>query len=108
MITVAYPPGGASPPHRHHAQVFVYVLEGSVKMQLDGPPSLWATKEDLEDYRSHYKINIPLTLDDTGMLFREFGVNNTPTLIVADSKGTIVRRLEPKELGSLRQAMLGL
>jgi quercetin dioxygenase-like cupin family protein len=38
LITVAYPPGGASPPHRHHAQVFVYVLEGSVKMQLDGSP----------------------------------------------------------------------
>lgn len=69
---------------------------------------LWASKEDLEDYRSHYKINIPLALDDTGMLFREFGVNNTPTLIVADSKGTIVRRLEPKELGSLRQALQGL
>ena len=38
LITVAYPPGGASPSHRHHAQVFVYVLEGSVKMQLDGSP----------------------------------------------------------------------
>jgi quercetin dioxygenase-like cupin family protein len=38
LITVAYPPGGASPPHRHQAQVFVYVLEGSVKMQLDGSP----------------------------------------------------------------------
>jgi thiol-disulfide isomerase/thioredoxin len=69
---------------------------------------LWASKEDLEDYRSHYKINIPLTLDDTSMLFHEFGVNNTPTLIVADSKGTVVRRIEPGELGSLRQALQGL
>ena len=28
MLTVAYRPGGASLPHRHDAQVFVYVLEG--------------------------------------------------------------------------------
>lgn len=36
MLTVTYPPGGASPPHRHDAEVFVYVLEGSVVMQVDG------------------------------------------------------------------------
>jgi quercetin dioxygenase-like cupin family protein len=38
MITVDYPPGGSSPPHRHHAQVFVYVLSGSLRMQLAGSP----------------------------------------------------------------------
>jgi len=36
MITVAYLPGGASLPHRHDAQVFVYVLEGALTMQVDG------------------------------------------------------------------------
>jgi quercetin dioxygenase-like cupin family protein len=36
MLTVEYPPGGASPPHRHHAQVFVYVLSGAVRMQVQG------------------------------------------------------------------------
>lgn len=36
MLTVAYLPGGASLPHRHDAEVFVYVLEGSVVMQVDG------------------------------------------------------------------------
>jgi len=36
MITVEYLPGGASLPHRHNAQVFVYVLEGAVKMQVEG------------------------------------------------------------------------
>jgi quercetin dioxygenase-like cupin family protein len=36
MITVEYPPGGADPVHRHNAQAFVYVLEGSVVMQLKG------------------------------------------------------------------------
>lgn len=36
MITVTYPPGGASLPHRHDAQVFVYILQGSMTMQIDG------------------------------------------------------------------------
>jgi len=36
MLTVEYLPGGASAPHRHDADVFVYVLEGEVIMQLAG------------------------------------------------------------------------
>jgi quercetin dioxygenase-like cupin family protein len=36
MITVEHPPGGSSTSHRHNAQAFVYVLEGSVVMQLKG------------------------------------------------------------------------
>lgn len=36
MISVEYPPGGTDPVHRHNAQAFVYVLEGSVVMQLKG------------------------------------------------------------------------
>jgi quercetin dioxygenase-like cupin family protein len=36
MLTVEYPPGGSSNPHRHNAHVFVYVLEGSVMMQVAG------------------------------------------------------------------------
>jgi quercetin dioxygenase-like cupin family protein len=36
MIAVTYLPGGASLPHRHDAQVFVYVLQGSMTMQVDG------------------------------------------------------------------------
>ena len=38
MLTVEYLPGGASMPHRHGADVFVYVLEGSLIMQVDGKP----------------------------------------------------------------------
>ena len=38
MVTVQYLPGGASLPHRHDAQVFVYVLEGEVLMQVQGSP----------------------------------------------------------------------
>jgi quercetin dioxygenase-like cupin family protein len=36
MITVEYAPGGSDPLHRHDAQAFVYVLEGSVVMELNG------------------------------------------------------------------------
>jgi quercetin dioxygenase-like cupin family protein len=36
MIRVEYPPGGSDPVHRHDAHAFVYVLEGSVVMQLRG------------------------------------------------------------------------
>jgi len=36
MITVEHAPGGSSAIHRHNAHAFVYVLEGSVVMQLKG------------------------------------------------------------------------
>jgi quercetin dioxygenase-like cupin family protein len=36
MITVEYPPGSSDPVHRHNAHAFVYVLEGSVVMQVKG------------------------------------------------------------------------
>jgi len=36
MITVEHAPGGSSPVHRHNAQAMVYVLEGSVVMQVKG------------------------------------------------------------------------
>jgi quercetin dioxygenase-like cupin family protein len=36
MITVVYPPGSSDPVHRHNANAFVYVLEGSIVMQVKG------------------------------------------------------------------------
>jgi quercetin dioxygenase-like cupin family protein len=36
MITVEYPPGNSDPVHTHHAQALVYVLEGSIVMQVRG------------------------------------------------------------------------
>ena len=36
MITVVYPPGASDPIHRHNAHAFLYVLEGSVVMQVKG------------------------------------------------------------------------
>ena len=38
MITVTYPPGAKSAPHRHDAFVFAYVLSGRVRSRVgDGP-----------------------------------------------------------------------
>jgi quercetin dioxygenase-like cupin family protein len=36
LIAVEYPPGATDPIHRHNAHAFVYVLEGSIVMQLKG------------------------------------------------------------------------
>jgi quercetin dioxygenase-like cupin family protein len=36
MLTVEYPPGSVDPVHTHHAQALVYVLEGSIVMQVRG------------------------------------------------------------------------
>src|ERR1700761_5068226 len=36
MILVEYPPGASDPIHRHNAHAFVYVLEGSIVMQVRG------------------------------------------------------------------------
>jgi quercetin dioxygenase-like cupin family protein len=54
MITVEYPPGWSDPIHRHNAQAFVYVLDGSVVMQVKGGKNVTLTPgqtfyEDTDD-----------------------------------------------------------
>jgi quercetin dioxygenase-like cupin family protein len=36
MLSVVYPPGASDPVHRHNAHGFIYVLEGSIVMQVRG------------------------------------------------------------------------
>ena len=43
VIIVEYPPGGSDPIHRHNAHAFLYVLEGSVVMQLKGGKEITLT-----------------------------------------------------------------
>jgi len=43
MLTVVYPPGASDPVHRHNAHAFVYVLEGSIVMQLNGGKEITLT-----------------------------------------------------------------
>jgi quercetin dioxygenase-like cupin family protein len=40
MIEVSYPPGDQDVVHRHDAHAFVYVLEGTIIMQLKGKPAV--------------------------------------------------------------------
>ena len=43
MIEVSYPPGAQDMVHRHDAHAFVYVLEGTIVMQLKGHPAVTLT-----------------------------------------------------------------
>jgi quercetin dioxygenase-like cupin family protein len=43
MYTVDFPPGYSSPVHRHNAQVFLYVLEGSIVTQVKGGKEITLT-----------------------------------------------------------------
>jgi quercetin dioxygenase-like cupin family protein len=43
MIVVEYPPGSSDPIHRHNANAYVYVLEGSVVMQVKGGKQMTLT-----------------------------------------------------------------
>jgi quercetin dioxygenase-like cupin family protein len=43
MITVEYPPGASDPVHRHNAYGFIYVLEGSIVMQVKGGKEMTLT-----------------------------------------------------------------
>ena len=46
VITVEYAPGGTDPIHRHNAQAFVYVLEGTIVMQVKGGKEVTLTPGD--------------------------------------------------------------
>ena len=43
MLMVEYPPGSSDPVHRHNADALVYVLEGSIVMQVKGGKAVTLT-----------------------------------------------------------------
>jgi peroxiredoxin len=59
---------------------------------------LWASEQDLRDYRNEHRIPVPLTLDRDGALFRRFAVRRVPGVIVVDAQGRIVRQIGMDEL----------
>ncbi len=61
---------------------------------------LWATSDDLRGYQSKHHVRIPLTLDDSGQLFHSFGINQVPTVLVADADGRILRRVDGAQIES--------
>ena len=66
---------------------------------------LWASAEDLRKYREDYKVRIPLTLDESGALFRTFRITDVPTVLIADAQGKLIRRFVPDERESLHKAI---
>jgi len=87
----------------------VALLAQSAHVRWSGIASgLWATPGDLHEYQVKQQIYIPLTLDESGTLFRQFGVKDTPTIILADAQGRIVQRIEASQLADLRKAISAL
>jgi quercetin dioxygenase-like cupin family protein len=43
MVMVEYPPGNVDPIHRHNAHGFIYLLEGSIVMQVTGGKEITLT-----------------------------------------------------------------
>jgi quercetin dioxygenase-like cupin family protein len=79
MLLVEYPPGGADPVHRHDAHGFIYVLEGSIVMQVKGGQEVTLTSgqtfyegpEDVHAVGRNASSTVPakfvvLLLKDTG------------------------------------------
>jgi hypothetical protein len=61
---------------------------------------LWANQDDLRDYRKQYGVRIPLSLDASGDLFREFNVSEVPTALVVDKNGRILKLIGPQDLAT--------
>jgi thiol-disulfide isomerase/thioredoxin len=84
-------------------------LAGDARVRWLGIASgLWANSEDLRQYRAKNQVTIPLTLDSTGEVFREFRVNDVPTVLIADANGRVARRIEgsaARDSAALRTAL---
>jgi len=59
---------------------------------------IWTSRNDLVSYAKDNNVTLPLSLDERARLFRRFGVMTVPTVVVADAKGIIVKRLEGHDL----------
>ena len=54
---------------------------------------LWSTAADLGGYRDQHQLAMPLALDESGAVFRNFGVRDVPVFILVNSKGEITGRI---------------
>jgi thiol-disulfide isomerase/thioredoxin len=69
---------------------------------------LWANSEELRAYQAENKIGIPLTLDESGALFRAFRVTDVPTVLIANADGKLTQRINADDPQGLRKAVAGL
>lgn len=65
---------------------------GSAPRVIGISSGLWADSDDLADYLHRNQITIPVTLDESGELFRRLDVKDVPTFIVLDPKGHVISR----------------
>lgn len=56
--------------------------------------ALWSMPAELRDYEAKHALGIPLTMDESGTWFRAFDVMRVPTIVIADARGKVVRRIE--------------
>ncbi len=98
-------PTRAAACRRAREQVDALAASASTVRWLGIASGLWASREDLEEYRTEHAVRLPLALDDSGELFRAFGVRDVPALLVVDAEGHLIRRLD--EAGAELRAELG-
>ncbi|MFA7556060.1 MAG: redoxin domain-containing protein [Spongiibacteraceae bacterium] len=51
--------------------------------------NLWSSLADLQDYRRNYGTTLPIVFDEEGTLFKTFGVNQVPTIMLIDPNGKV-------------------
>jgi thiol-disulfide isomerase/thioredoxin len=50
---------------------------------------LWTTRDELASYAKENRTSIPLALDQSGEIFRAFGVRNIPAIVMLDAQGRV-------------------
>jgi quercetin dioxygenase-like cupin family protein len=86
VLMVEFPPGHVDPPHRHDAHVFVYVLSGSIEMQVAGgaPVALKAGDTFYENPQDVHAVGRNLSKTESAKLIVFFVKNqNTPPVLPA-------------------------
>ncbi|MCE9687747.1 redoxin domain-containing protein [Shewanella sp. AS16] len=51
--------------------------------------NLWSSVAELEDYRKSYGTSMPIVFDKEGDLFKQFGVNQVPSITLIDADGKV-------------------
>ncbi|GJD49990.1 hypothetical protein OPKNFCMD_2726 [Methylobacterium crusticola] len=92
-VLVEYPPGAASPPHRHAASAFIYatVLEGAVRSQVDdGPARTYRAGEGWSEAPgAHHVVSANASPDRPARLLAVFVVDSAEqVLTIPDSAET--------------------
>jgi peroxiredoxin/quercetin dioxygenase-like cupin family protein len=65
---------------------------------------VWSTETDLPAYRRELNVDYPVALDDSGEIFRQFGIREVPTVVIVDAAGVIRHRFDgfsPELAGAL-------